>query len=288
MRGICNEPGFQFLRDLASHPAFINGEVETGFISVSPLQVDFELSSKKGSKKHHDSLFPVLGLPPSYVVAQAALYKVLQDHERTRATPWTSLAFRRFGGDVYQRIITFQTTSSDILKVHVTVHDPCDIDISIHRQTGEVIEQFTGLDAALESAKSVLTTFPTRKLKTTIIAQVEHHGAPSFAFSEEKLHVFYEGTQYVLTSPSPAWLLSLGEDAQGAGAGGIRAPMPSLIVDVKVKLGEKVKKGQAIVILESMKTETVLRAEADGMVKSISCSKGDMVEEGKELALIEA
>lgn len=63
--------------------------------------------------------------------------------------------------------------------------------------------------------------------------------------------------------------------------------MPSLVVDVKVHLGDKVEIGQAIVVLESMKTETVLRADGAGTVKSLSCRKGEMVEEGKELVEIE-
>lgn len=62
--------------------------------------------------------------------------------------------------------------------------------------------------------------------------------------------------------------------------------MPSVVVDVKVKVGEKVTKGQAIVILESMKTETVLRTERAGRVVSVACKKGEMVSEGKELVEI--
>ena len=64
--------------------------------------------------------------------------------------------------------------------------------------------------------------------------------------------------------------------------------MPSLVVDVRVAVGEKVTRGQAIVVLESMKTETVLRAEIDGVVMGVACSKGEMVEEGRELVVIEA
>lgn len=63
--------------------------------------------------------------------------------------------------------------------------------------------------------------------------------------------------------------------------------MPSMVVDVKVEVGKAVKKGEIVVVLESMKTETVLRAESDGVVKLVECAKGDMVEEGKELVLIE-
>jgi len=63
--------------------------------------------------------------------------------------------------------------------------------------------------------------------------------------------------------------------------------MPSLVVEVKVKLGDRVEKGQAVVVLESMKTETVLRAVSSGTVKAVGCKNGEMVEEGRELVDIE-
>ena len=57
---------------------------------------------------------------------------------------------------------------------------------------------------------------------------------------------------------------------------------------MRVKVGERVKKGQAVVVLESMKTETVLRADVAGVVKAVGCKNGEMVEEGRELVDIEA
>ena len=63
--------------------------------------------------------------------------------------------------------------------------------------------------------------------------------------------------------------------------------MPSLVVDVRVKLGDRVEQGQAIIVLESMKTETVLRADVAGVVKAVGCKNGEMVEEGRELVEIE-
>ncbi|KAJ7575184.1 biotin/lipoyl attachment domain-containing protein, partial [Mycena floridula] len=63
--------------------------------------------------------------------------------------------------------------------------------------------------------------------------------------------------------------------------------MPSLVVEVKVKVGDRVEKGQAIIVLESMKTETVLRSDVASLVKAVACRNGEMVEEGKELVDIE-
>ena len=72
----------------------------------------------------------------------------------------------------------------------------------------------------------------------------------------------------------------------GAGKGALKAPMPSLVVEVKVKVGDRVEKGQTVVVLESMKTETVLRAEVDGVIRAVGCKNGEMVEEGRELVSI--
>ena len=63
--------------------------------------------------------------------------------------------------------------------------------------------------------------------------------------------------------------------------------MPSVVVEVKVSVGDGVKKGQAVVVLESMKTETVLRAPVAGVVTAVGCKAGEMVEEGRDLVGVE-
>lgn len=85
----------------------------------------------------------------------------------------------------------------------------------------------------------------------------------------------------------PKWLTSLGGDVLNTARGALKAPMPSLVVELRVKVGDPVEEGQAIVVLESMKTETLLRANVTGVVKSIGCKNGEMVEEGRELVDIE-
>jgi 3-methylcrotonyl-CoA carboxylase alpha subunit len=103
----------------------------------------------------------------------------------------------------------------------------------------------------------------------------------------ERLHIFTDGTKTTLVLPSPKWLLSLGGDILRAAKRALKAPMPSLVVEVRVKVGDKVGKGQAVVVLESMKTETTLRTDVSGVVKAVGCKKGEMVEEGRELIDIE-
>ena len=63
----------------------------------------------------------------------------------------------------------------------------------------------------------------------------------------------------------------------------IKAPMPGLILDLKVKEGDEVKKNEPILILEAMKMENVIKSPGDALIKSVKISKGDSVEKNQVL-----
>ncbi len=63
----------------------------------------------------------------------------------------------------------------------------------------------------------------------------------------------------------------------------IKSPMPGLIVAIPVTEGQDVKKGQTVIILESMKMQNELKAPRDGIVQRISVTAGISVEQGKLL-----
>jgi biotin carboxyl carrier protein len=63
----------------------------------------------------------------------------------------------------------------------------------------------------------------------------------------------------------------------------IKAPMPGLIIDLKVKAGDVVKAGDQLLILEAMKMENIIKAQGEGSVKSVKVIKGDSVEKGQVL-----
>ncbi len=65
--------------------------------------------------------------------------------------------------------------------------------------------------------------------------------------------------------------------AEGAGSGTVKAPMDGAIVEVLVTEGEKVGKGQLLLVLEAMKMEHPLKAAIDGIVRRVQVSKGDQV-----------
>lgn len=75
--------------------------------------------------------------------------------------------------------------------------------------------------------------------------------------------------------------------AQPAGNGKpILSPLPGVILDLKVNVGDQVKAGQTVAILEAMKMENNINAEHDGVVTAIKVNKGDSILEGAEILLI--
>ncbi|KAI0789370.1 carbamoyl-phosphate synthase L chain, ATP binding domain-containing protein [Abortiporus biennis] len=267
----------EFLRSLAGNESFIEGDVETGFIP-----------------RHHKDLFPPISAPSPELLAQAALYVVLRDQPKpAKLTPWTTLPSRRFGGDVYGRLITLQTEDSSIVPVSVHVRSLSSgfFDITVETPSGH--HEFKSVPANLSTPTTISTTLNSTSLQTTIVSQPPPPSLPASTSPNtmERLHLFdsLTGHKTTLVIPSPKYLLSLGGDLLGSSQakGVLKAPMPSVVVEVKVEVGETVKRGQAVVVLESMKTETVIRAEADGVVRVVGCVKGEMVEEGRVLADIE-
>lgn len=85
----------------------------------------------------------------------------------------------------------------------------------------------------------------------------------------------------VAAAPAPA--------ATPAGAQGsvtVNAPMPGKILGVKASVGQAVKKGDVVVVLEAMKMENEIVAPQDGTIASINVAVGDSVDSGAVLATL--
>ncbi len=67
----------------------------------------------------------------------------------------------------------------------------------------------------------------------------------------------------------------------------IKTPLPGVIIDVKVNVGDAVKKGDTVVVLEAMKMENNINADRDGKVTAVQVAKGDTVADGAVLIVIE-
>lgn len=74
-------------------------------------------------------------------------------------------------------------------------------------------------------------------------------------------------------------------DANTQKVNDVKAPMPGLILDIKVQAGQEVKKGDPILILEAMKMENILKSPGDGVVKEIKVEVRQNVEKNQVLIL---
>jgi len=156
-------------------------------------------------------------------------------------------------------------------------------DITMQSTSGATAE-FRDVSATLLSPTGLSVTLAGALKRATIVTHSQG-GAGA-----ERLHIFSGPRAVTVLLRPPAWAVEEALSAAGgltAGRGALRAPMPSLVVEVRVAVGARVEKGQAVIVLESMKTGTVLRAPVDGVVKAVGCAKDEMVEEGRELVVIE-
>jgi biotin carboxyl carrier protein len=93
------------------------------------------------------------------------------------------------------------------------------------------------------------------------------------------------------TSPAPAPTSASGERVVSAPAADtstskIQSPLPGVILDIAVKVGDTVTKGQKLLILEAMKMENNINADRNGKVIEIKVNKGDSILEGADLLII--
>lgn len=73
---------------------------------------------------------------------------------------------------------------------------------------------------------------------------------------------------------------------KGGIEGAIEAPMPGRIIAIKVAVGDKVKPGEAVFILEAMKMENEIMTPREGTVREVKVSKGMSVAKGEVLAVV--
>ena len=89
----------------------------------------------------------------------------------------------------------------------------------------------------------------------------------------------------VQAAPAAAPAPSAAPAASGAGKA-VTSPLPGVIIAVKVNVGDKVKAGQEVAVLEAMKMENSIEATQDGTITAINVAKGDSVLEGAPIVTI--
>ena len=248
----------EFLKRVCRSQAFVDGEVETGYIP-----------------KYHDQLFEKEKIEPE-VWAQAAigLYEAEQA-QRNGTAPTLPLQTIGYGNAPQPREFQLVETSSDPqvtnqpVSVRVLKTSPNTFSVTVGDNTYTTTTTFDAQTNLLQSY------FPHTRLETTLIKDPETN----------YLTLFQQGRQYRLHLATPKWA----EKALGMKdmAHSVLAPMPCKVLRVEVEEGQEVKKNQALVVIESMKMETVIRSPQDGKISRVVHKAGDLCKGGTALVEFE-
>lgn len=88
------------------------------------------------------------------------------------------------------------------------------------------------------------------------------------------------------TAPAPQAAQTAPASAPQGKGEVVTAPLPGVILDIKVKVGDAVKAGQTVAVLEAMKMENEIESTASGTVTAVNAGKGDSVLEGAAIITI--
>jgi 3-methylcrotonyl-CoA carboxylase alpha subunit len=248
----------EFLKRVSMSQQFMDGEVETGYIP-----------------KHHDELFAHVPLgPETWAQAAIGLYAIEQTRQNGIA-PSLPLQTIGYGNAPQPREFHLVETSSDPQKpnepvpVRVLKTGPETYEVTVQNASYSITSKYDGRTGMLQSF------FPHTRLDTTLVKDPETN----------YLTVFQQGRQYGIHLATPKWA----EKALGMRdmAHSVLAPMPCKVLRVEVEQGQEVKKNQALVVIESMKMETVIRSPQDGKIGKIVHKAGDLCKAGTALVEFE-
>jgi 3-methylcrotonyl-CoA carboxylase alpha subunit len=249
------------LKALCSHPAFVGGEIDTGFI-----------------ERHRDELFAKPAAAGDRAFAIATLARLVEWQEaahaaaRSSGDPWSP-----WNGQG-----AFRLLDEGHDEVHWKDGDREVTVIARRRRDGSIGLELPGghLEARVQRADDarLVIGLGGDTFTATVVRRQTADGVDYAVFDggvSRRLRLIdpLDVTQY---------------EAAGAPEAAVRAPLPGKIIDLRVKAGDKVSKGQPLLVLEAMKMEHTLAAPADGTVKSVRYAVGEQVAEGAELVEFEA
>ncbi|MGB7339464.1 MAG: acetyl-CoA carboxylase biotin carboxyl carrier protein subunit [Phototrophicaceae bacterium] len=123
-------------------------------------------------------------------------------------------------------------------------------------------------------------------LQESLYSMIQNSKSYEIAIEEERgaYELLLNGRLYeAMVLDQRALLMAQRKGGLTAGSGEVNSPMPGLIVDVLVSVGDKVTQGDTVVILESMKMQNELKAPRDGVVQTVNAAAGQSVEKGNLL-----
>ncbi|GKT42845.1 methylcrotonoyl-CoA carboxylase subunit alpha, mitochondrial [Colletotrichum spaethianum] len=257
----------EFLKRLCRSPAFIEGDVETGFI-----------------EKWKDELFKPRPIH-SEVFVQAALGSLSQ---LVHAAPHggslgfgeaSTLSERKF---LFKVLDSYSEKEGEVVEVSITQKSHQLFDARVSRKGEEapqVFENLVSKSLSNSTSTNALTTFfPDERVESTVVQNTQNE-------QDTKIVVFQHGIKTELSLLPPSWF----EKALGLKevTASVVAPMPCKILKNEVEEGQTVAKGAPLVVIESMKMETVIRSPQNGVIKKLAHKEGDICKAGTVLVLFE-
>jgi 3-methylcrotonyl-CoA carboxylase alpha subunit len=247
-----------FLAAIAAHPAFGAAALETGFIDIHAADILPESQPASGE-----------------ILALAALAELLDIAAQTTAraaqspdphSPWhASDGWRLCGAE--ETVLHFTDS--------VVRNGPV-ITIRALPESGGYRLAMPGGDilvrGALNGDGSMLAEIGAARMTVTVLRDGDSR------------QIVMPGHSHRLLRVDPAAIAA--RLAPSAG-GRLTAPMPGRVIAIHAAAGDKVRAGQALVVLEAMKMEHVVVANTDGVVARLRCAAGDQVADGDELLTLE-
>jgi 3-methylcrotonyl-CoA carboxylase alpha subunit len=234
-----------FLLRLLSHPAFVAAAFDTGFI-----------------ERHRAELLPPPAPAPRLALAAASLALLLDEAAAGAGSgdpcsPWHRRDFWRLNGDTYRDMRWAEGETQRVVRAY-----------------------YRGERYRLEIDGEASDAGASRRPDGDLAVDLDGVRA-EFA-------VLRQGSEVTVAGDDGSWRLLYIDPlaprtAEEAGGGRLSAPMPGKVAQVLVTCGAKVKRGQALMVLEAMKMEHTITAPADGTVERVDYAPGDLVEEGAEL-----
>ena len=239
------------LKALCSHPAFVGGEIDTGFI-----------------ERHREELFAKAPPADDRMLAVATLARLMES-DAPSADPWGQRnGFRLL--DEGHDDVRWRDGERE-----VTV-------IARRRRDGSF-----GLALPGGTVEAWVRLADDGRLAMRL-------GGDSFTAAVVRRPT-PDGIDYAVFADGASRRLRLVDpldvdqyEASAASDGSVKAPLPGKIIELRVKAGDTVSKGQPLLVLEAMKMEHTLAAPTDGTVKTVRYAVGEQVAEGVELVEFEA
>jgi 3-methylcrotonyl-CoA carboxylase alpha subunit len=246
-----------FLSRVISHPAFANAERQ-------PDQLDTGLI-----ERYSQQLIPESQPANDTVLAVAALEELLHEQETAaRAaqrssepwSPWNAADGWRLNEDNHHTL-RFVDQGNEVA---VTAHYRADgvmLELPGSQVSGRMLRRAEG---------DVVANLDGRRVHATVVR------------SGQELTLFIGGASYRLQRHEQQAV------ADEETSGRLTAPMPGNVVEVAVRVGERVEKGHLLMIIEAMKMEHAILAPGPGVVREVRFGRGEQVREGEELIVFEA